>query len=465
MLKLRRFPLFLYQNWQQFRQRSANHQIFSAAIVVAIATLVVKLGGMLKELVVAWRFGTGDDLDAFLIALVIPSFLVNVIAGSFSYVLVPSYIQVREQQGAIAAQKLLSGASLWSFGLLLLTTIIMLITAPLYLPLLAAGFSLAKLHLTYQLLYAIAPMVLFSGILTVWAAVLNAGERFALAALTPLSTSAAIVLLLFGFQAWGVFALAGGLVLGTFLEGLLLGWALYRQGLTPIPRWYGMNEALAQIMRQYAPTIAGSMLMCSANLVDQAMAAMLLPGSVAALNYGNRIVALPLGLVTTALGTAVAPYLAKMVAQNNWRGAQHTFNHYLKLIFAVTVPCMVGLIWLSEPIIRSLFQRGSFSAADTQIVSQIQIAFALQIPFYIASVFTVRLVSALQINHLLMWGSAINLTANILFNYLFSKVIGIAGIALSTSGVYFISFLFLWIMTQKHLTRYIQMGQAPTSTH
>jgi putative peptidoglycan lipid II flippase len=460
MLKFRQLPFSLYQHWQQFRQRSANHQIFSAAIVVAIGTLVVKLGGMLKELFVAWRFGTGDDLDAFLIALVIPSFLVNVIAGSFSYVLVPSYIQVREQEGAIAAQKLLSGASLWSFGLLLLTTLLMLITAPLYLPLLTAGFHADKLRLTYHLLYAIAPMVLFSGILTVWAAVLNAGERFALAALTPLSTSVAIVLLLLGFRDWGVFALAGGLVLGTLLEGICLGWALHRQGLSPLPRWYGMNDSLRQIIGQYLPTIAGSMLMCSATLVDQAMAAMLLPGSVAALNYGNRIVALPLGLVTTALGTAVAPYLAKMVAQRNWRGTQHIFNHYLKLIFLVTVPCMIGLIFLSEPIIRLLFQRGSFSATDTQIVSQIQIAFALQIPFYIASVFTVRLISSLQINYLLMWGSAINLIVNVVLNYLFSKTMGIAGIALSTSCVYCVSFLFLWVMTQKYLMRYIQVSQS-----
>lgn len=131
----------------------------------------MKVASVGKELVVAWKFGTADELDAFLIALVVPLFITNIIAGSFQAALIPTYIRVPEQSGIKAAQQLFYGATVWSLGLLVITTILMLVTAPLYLPLIAGGFSPEKLELTYKLLCAIAPIILLSGIITIWGAV------------------------------------------------------------------------------------------------------------------------------------------------------------------------------------------------------------------------------------------------------------------------------------------------------
>ncbi len=433
----------LVDYWKKVTSGSINRQIFGAAMIVGLLTALVKVAAVGKELVVAQRFGTGDDIDAFFIALLIPSFIINVIAGSFNTALIPTYMQIREQEGTKAAQRLFCGATISGLGLLGITTILMVVLAPLYLPRIAAGFSPQKLDLTFHLLCAIAPFILLSGIIVIWGAVLNAGERFALAAFSPIITPTVTIVLLLTLKYWGIFALAAGLVCGALLEIILLGIALHRQGISWLPKWYGFDTNLRQVIRQYFPMIAGGLLMCSTSLVDQSMAAMLLPGSVAALNYGNKVIALPMSLATTALSTAVIPYFSKMIAANNWTGTHRTLKRYIQIIFVTTTLLSAFLFIFSESIVQILFQRGSFTADDTRLVAKIQNCFALQIPFHVAGILVVRLISAMQANHILMWASAYNLINNIVFNYLFLHYFGVVGIALSTACVSALAFLFL----------------------
>ncbi|MBD2773232.1 murein biosynthesis integral membrane protein MurJ [Iningainema tapete] len=443
-----------FDYWKKLTSGSTNRQILGAAITVGIATALVKVAAVFKELVVAWKFGTADALDAFLIALLVPAFITNVVGGSFNAALIPTYIKVREQEGTKAAQKLFSGVIVLSLALLLITTLFIVMTASLYLPRIATGFSAEKLGLTFQLLWAIAPTVVLSGIITLWSAVLNAGERFALAAVSPIITPAISILFLLLANSWGVFALVAGLVCGAVLEMIVVGAALHRQGISLLPKWYGFDAHQREVANQYLPMIAGACLMCSAGLVDQSMAAMLSPGSVAALNYGNRVTALPINLTTTALSTAVMPYFAKMVGHQDWQSIRHTLKRYMGLVFAITVPLTVLLVVFSEPIIQILFQRGSFTANDTQLVAQIQSCLALQIPFYVANILVVRLISSLQFNQILMWVSGYNLLINVVLNYLLIQWIGIKGIALSTSCVYVFCFFYLLSFIIRKIPKY-----------
>ena len=437
--------------WKKLTSGSINRQIFGAAFIVALLTAFVKLAAFVKEFVVAWRFGTGDELDAFLIALVVPSLLGNVIAASFKSALIPTYIQVREQQGKAAAGKLFSGVMVCSLVVLGITTILMVATAPIYLPIIASGFDTQKLSLTFRLLCAMAPVILLDGIISIWGAILNAGERFALAGLTPIVIPVITIILLLGAKSLGIFALAVGLLSGMLLEAVILGVVLHRQGILLIPKWYGFDANLRQVASQYAPMIAGALLLCSAVPIDQAMAAMLSPGSVAALNYGNRAIAAPMALITTGLTASVMPYCSKMLASEDWSGIRRTLKQYLRLIFLTTVPLAVLLLVFSQPIIKLLFQRGSFTTEDTYLVAQIQAFYALQIPFYIGNLFLIRLISSLKKNQLLMWVSGYDLIINIILNYLFIQFMGIKGIALSTSCVYVFSFLYLLFFANKHI--------------
>lgn len=426
-------------------QQSINRRIFIATATAGAFTGLAHLAAIVKELVVAHQFGTGDALDAFLIAFLLPSSIMNIVAGSFNAALIPTYIQVRDREGWESAQKLLSNIFIGSSGLLIILSILLVVTAPFVLPLLGAGFNKEKLALTQSLFFIMLPILLLSGLAKIGGAVLNAGERFAMVAVSPLMTySAAIVVLLWAGKTWGIYALAIGTVIGFALEGGFLLWGLHRRGHPLVFRWNGFDAVTVQVIRQFVPVVAGSLLMGSTTLIDQTMATLLDPGSVAALNYGSRVTGVLIGLAATALGTAVIPFFSQQVARRDLDGVRSTFHGYLRFIFLVTLPITGLLFAFSEPVVKFLFQKGSFTAHDTLVVTQVQAYYALQIPFYIAGTLVVRLISSLRANHALLWGAAINMPMNIALNYLFMKKMGVAGIALSTSCVYLISFSFLY---------------------
>lgn len=437
--------------WQDRSTGSINQKIFSAAIIVAGGTAFVKAIAVVKELMVAAQFGTADELDAFLIALIVPSVLMNVIAGSFNSALIPTYIQVTEKEGKQAAQKLFAGAAIWSIGLLLVTTFLLIVGSPFYLPYITSGFSPQKLDLTYRLLWSVSPILLFAGINGIWAAVLSSGEKFALIALAPILTPVITIGLLMTTKQWGVFNLSIGMVVGQLLELIIIGIALHQQGISLLPKWCKLDDNLRQVARQYLPMIGASFFMTGSGLIDQSMAAMLPSGSVAALGYGEKIISLPIVIASTALSAAVIPYFSQMFAKNDWKGLRRSLNSYLGLIFAVTIPFVSLIILFSEQIVKILLQRGSFTAENTHLVAQVQACFALEIPFYIACILVVRLSSAMQMSKIIMWGSVANMVVNVGLNYVLMQWWGVVGIALSTSCVYLFSFLFLLFFLVKNL--------------
>jgi len=116
------------------------------------------------------------------------------------------------------------------------------------------------------------------------------------------------------------------------------------------------------------------------------------------------------------------------------------------LILLVTIPLTFVLVYFSEPIVRLLFERGAFTSVDTLRVSQVQALFLLQLPFYFLGILMVRLISSLNMNHILMQAATINLLLKVVFNYLLMKWMGVAGIALSTALMYTASFIYCSIM-------------------
>lgn len=442
----------LLSGWNAWRKKSVNRSIFAAIIMVGGITAIVRLATVAKEFVVAYRFGTSDSMDAFLTAFLLPAFAVNIIAGSFNAAVIPTFIDVREHEGREAAQRLFSNVIIWSTSLLIGVSVLLAIAAPYILPLIGSGYSSEKIALTRSAFYILLPIIVVSGLSTTWGAILNAGERFAIVAITPILTQLTIVLalMLFG-EIWGIYAMAIGTLSGMGIEVLILAGALRCQGYSLFPRWHGMNDALKQVIKQYVPMIAGAFMMSGTGIVDQAMAAALGPGNVSSLSYGNKLVSFVVGLGSIAIGTAVLPNFSRMVATGEWNGIKHTLKTYLRIISLISIPLTLLCILYSEPIVRVLFERGSFTNADTQVVGRIQAFLLIQVPFYILGTLVVRLISSLKGNILLLWGAIINFVVNISLNYVLMNWFGVAGIALSTSIVYLISFSYCLIVLNKRI--------------
>ena len=441
-------PVLALSNKDSWRKGSVNRRIFSAMMTVGALNSVVMLVSSLRELVVAHQFGVGDKLDAFLVAYLLPATAVSVVAGSFNAALIPTFIQVREQESKEAAQRLFSGVLIWSAALLLAISALLASAAPYFIPLLGSGFSSDKLAQTQSLFFVLLPIIPLNGIFVIWAAVLNASERFAIATITPVITPLLVMAIIYGMgDRWGIYSYAAVIPAAAIIEGLVLAAALRRQGISVVPRLYGLDPALKQVMKQYAPMIAGAFLMSGTSLVDQAMAATLGPGSVSVLSYGKKVTTVAVGISSMALSAAVMPHFSRMVADKDFRGVRNTLKSYIPLILLATVASALVLILSAQPMVRLLFQRGAFTANDTIQVAAVQSLYMLQLPFYVLGILFVRLVSAFKANHILMWGTTISFILNIILDYLFMKWFGVAGIALSTTIVYVIALCYLLPMS------------------
>ncbi|TCS73722.1 murein biosynthesis integral membrane protein MurJ [Effusibacillus lacus] len=445
--------MFLF-NWEKWRQKSILRRMFDTSLVVGILTVGIKIALFIKELVIAYHFGTSDVLDAYLIAYTIPAFAVNLIAGSFNAALIPTYIQVQESENRAEVQKLFSNVVVLSFLLLVFVTLVLGISAPYILSIIGSGFTREKLALTQNIFYFLLPTIAITGVTTIWAAVLNASERFVLSSLVPILTPlVTVAIIIFFGSEWGIYTLALGTIVGSLFEVMFLGFGLKQQRLSLRPKWYGTNTATKQVITQYLPMIAGAFLMGSTGIIDQSMATMLNSGSVSVLNYGNKIVAAILSTCSTVISIVVLPYFSKMVASNNWTGIKSTLMLYAKIVIGISIPLTIILIYFSDSLVELLYERGAFTNEDTRMVANVQAMYFLQIPFYILGIVMVRLISAFKANQILMKGAIISLILNIVFNYLFMNWMGIAGIALSTSVVYLVSFIYLLSMLLKLLRR------------
>ncbi len=433
-----------------WKDQSVNLAIFVSATTIAIMTLLVKLASTGKEMVVAHQFGRGDALDAFLIAFLLPQFAINVISGSFTASIVPSLTRGLENDGLEATKRLVSEGLLLLILLLLGSVIVLKAVMPFALPILASGFAREKYLLTVHLYNSLLPAIVFNGLSIYGGAILNAGRAFALPAVLPAVTPILIVVMLL-HVAPGIYGLVWGTMLGAAIELLLVMVAVKRAGWPLLPRWHGLTIQTRATIHQYVPMMAGAFLMSGTGLVDQGMAAMLEPGSVAALNYGNKAVALAAALGAGALGTAVLPYFSQQAAREDWAGARNTMHRYGLLILVTTVPLTLLAIFESEWIVRILFERGSFEVKDTKLVAMVQSMYLAQVPFYLLGTMGARFLNAAGKNHILLGIAAFNLMACIVGDLVLMHFFGVVGIALSAALVCFVSSAFIFLLVNRNL--------------
>jgi putative peptidoglycan lipid II flippase len=248
-------------------------------------------------------------------------------------------------------------------------------------------------------------------------------------------------------------ALVLGLLVGSVVEATILGISVKRLGFALAPRWIGMTPELRLFAGQCLPLAGASFLATGSSLIDQAMASWLGSGAVAQLSYGNKITMLVMSIANMALTTVLYPHFATLLAARAHSELVAVFRRYLALLFGAGVIAAAALIAVSHPVIHLLFERGSFTAGDTDVVARVQQLYLLQLPFHLAGLLGVRLVSALGKNRILLVFTVVTGVLNAVANYLFMQRWGVAGIALSTSLVFFTSFVMIWITTRALLVR------------
>lgn len=349
---------------------------------VGALTLVSRVLGFVRDMVIARLFGAGTEADAFFVAFKIPNFMRRLFAeGAFSQAFVPVLAEYRERQPSLVPR--LVGDVAGTLGLVLLgLSGIGVLAAPLLVALFAPGFvnEPDKFQLASNMLQLTFPYVLFISLAALAGAVLNTYGHFAVAALTPVLLNISLIAC-----AWWlaplldvpVMALAWGVFLAGLLQALYPLYHVGRLGLVARPRWAWRESGVARVVQLMTPALFGSSVAQVNLLLDTVIASFLAAGSVSWLYYADRLVEFPLGVFGVAIGTVILPSLSAKHAAQSPDAFRATLDWALRLAFLIAVPATVALFMLAGPILATLFHYGEFSAADTRMATLALMAYSL----------------------------------------------------------------------------------------
>jgi len=342
-----------------------------AAFLIVVGTVLSRIFGLVRETVIAYQFGATAQTDAFLVASIIPMTISGMLAGAVTVALIPVFTEYRLKSGEEEAWTIVGAVINLTALALAAAAVLYLLAAPLLIPLLAPGLAPETTALAVQLSRLLAPVLIFTGLVGIATAVLNAYRHFTYPAFAGLLQNFGLIggaLLLGGLM--GISGLALGAVAGSaaYLLALLVPLASRKNYYRPTLKGLS-HPGVKKIGLLLLPFIASSAAGQINLLVDRILASGLAEGSISALNFAVRVMHLPLGIFAAAAATAAYPFLAEQAAGAHANDLRRTFSEGLRLLWFIVFPLSVGLMLLSEPIVRLLFERGAFDARATQMTA------------------------------------------------------------------------------------------------
>ena len=430
---------------QDSRQRS----LWTNTIVVSIVTAIVKLAGGVKTAIIARVFGARADLDAYLLAFLVPSFIAEILCGAVVPSLVPRLVDLLHRGNVRDMQELYTTA--------LRRIVILVCGVAVLLSVLAAivmriGSDDRRLVLTSSLLIVMLPILPFSAVTNVWRAAMNAGEHFAIAAAASAVTPVVISLFLLALGP-RVFWLAVGTTIGAIMETAILGCFLRRLKLALFVMPVGKpHVAYKGTDQQFVSLALNNLVLGGSLFVDQWMASFLGGGAVSVLNYGSRLTSVLIALGPEALGVTLLPRLSRVAAENCDGQMRPLLNRFLAVALGVAAVFAGILFWQSPSIVKLVFQHGAFAGQVAGDVASVQKVSLLQLPFAVGFAFLSRVVASIKVNRILVPISALGLALNVVLNLVLMRRYSVAGIAAATVLSQAVVFTLL-LLTVSHILR------------
>lgn len=422
--------------------KSENQQVTRAAGVVGAATLLSRIFGYVRDMVLASFFGAGMAADAFIAAFRIPNLLRRLFGeGSLSLAFVPVFTDALINGDREDAHRLAVSSLKLLLVCLSVVAIVGVVAAPLIIRAVAPGFVSPpeKMALTVTLTRVMFPYVILIGLVALCMGILNVLGHFAAPAVAPLMLNLAMIGAVFvvsrfsDSQTIRVLGLSVGVLLGGILQLAMQLPYLVRHGIRFWKRsglWHPRMRTVGLLM---LPTIFGAAVYQINILVGTLLASLLPEGSVSYLYYADRLVQFPLGIFGQAAATAVLPSLSRQAANRDYSGMGETFGHAMRLVLFLTLPAMVGLIVLRGPIVALLFQRGAFDIQTTRLTSDALLYYALGLWAFSAVRIVVSTFYAMQDTRTPVISATLAIAANILLGMALMGPMGHCGLALATA--------------------------------
>lgn len=418
--------------------------------VVGVMTMLSRVLGLVRDMVIARYFGAGAGADAFFVAFKIPNFLRRLFAeGAFSQAFVPVLSSYREQQSVDEVRGLVNAVA-GSLGLVLLgVTLVAMLGAPLLTAVFAPGFlgDDLKFALASDMLRITFPYLLLISLTAFAGGILNSYDRFAIPAFTPVLLNLAMIgaaIFLTPLMDTPVMALAWGVFIAGALQLFFQLPFLMRLGLLPRPRVDYRHEGVRRILKLMVPALFGVSVSQINLLLDTVLASFLQTGSVSWLYYSDRLSELPLGVFGIAIATVILPSLSRKHAAASADQFAATLDWAVRAVLLIGVPAAIALGLLAEPLIATLFHYGEVTDRDVAMSAQ-------SLRAYSAGLLAFMLIKVLAPGFFAREDTStpvkigiIAMIANMVFNLALIFPLAHAGLALATSLSAWLNAWLLW---------------------
>lgn len=366
-------------------------KLYSAFATVGGLTMVSRILGFFRDILIAAVLGTGAVADAFFVAFRIPNLFRRLFAeGAFNSAFVPLFAKRLETDGKEAARTFAEEAMAGLLTVLLIVTAIAQIAAPWLVLALAFGFAEdpAKFDLTTTLTRIAFPYLISISLVALLSGLLNSMYRYTAAAAAPIVLNIVLcIAMLFAYwrgydQVGAGHLLAWGVTAAGVLQLAMLWIAARRAGFLLRLRLPRMSDGIRRLVALGIPgVLAGGI--TQINIVVGTVIASLEASAVSYLYYADRLYQLPLGIVGVAIGVVLLPDLSRHLGAGDRTAAMDSQNRSMELALLLTLPAAVALLVTAEPIIRVLFERGAFSHHDTLATAWALAAYAIGLPAFV----------------------------------------------------------------------------------
>jgi putative peptidoglycan lipid II flippase len=415
-----------------------RRNVAAQGVIVSGMTLISRVSGFARDMLMSYFFGAGAIADAFFVAFRIPNFFRRLFAeGAFSQAFVPVLYRYRREardsyRRFVAA--VTGNLSLAVFGVVLLGVV----GAPVLTSLFAPGFrdSPMQFELATVMTRITFPYLGFISLTALAAALLNSHERYAVPAFTPVLLNLTLIGAMFAGYAFSeqpVIVLAWGVFIAGVLQFVFQLPYLGRLGLLVMPRPSLEHPGVRQVGRLLVPAVFASSVSQINSLVDTILASTLATGSISWLYYADRLFELPVGLVAVTLGTVMLPNLSRLAAGGDEHGFRATLDWGVRMGVLLGVPAAVALYVLALPLVATMFHYGEMTAFDVRMA-------ALAVQAFAAGLLPLVLVKVLAPAYFAREDTRtpfrialVAVAVNIILNLLTFRWFGHVGLALATS--------------------------------
>jgi putative peptidoglycan lipid II flippase len=367
-------------------------KLAKAMMTVAGLTGLSRIAGFVRDVMTAAMLGAGPIADAFFVALKLPNFFRRISGeGAFSVAFVPLYSETLEKEGRDQADAFASNTLVVMFSGLLVFTLVALFFMPYIIYVTAPGFigDVERFDLAVELSRVTFPYLLLVSLGALIGGALNAIDRFAPFAFVPVLFNLSLIgaLLCAGYFETAGHAMSWGIVVAGFIQLAWLWVSAARAGIRikiATPRFKDIK--IKRVFKLMGPGVIGAGVVHINLFADLILASFLGTGAISYLYYADRLNQLPLGMVGIAVGTALLPMLSKALARPDGNGeANDLFNRALEFCMFLALPAGLALMVIPHTLITVLFERGAFTAADSEATALVLACYSLGLPAYIAT--------------------------------------------------------------------------------